>query len=88
MKVTHMISVILLVIGGLNWGLVGIGNFVGSNWNVVALIFGAVPWLLNIVYILVGVAAICMLFKHKSHCKVCDVPAGAGAPASGSGQQM
>ena len=51
------ISFVLVVIGGLNWGLVGIGNFAGRNWNLVELILGSVPLLLNIVYILVGLGA-------------------------------
>ncbi len=47
------ISLILVVIGGLNWGLVGIFNF-----DLVATIFGAMSIVSRIVYILVGVAAI------------------------------
>ncbi|RME78626.1 DUF378 domain-containing protein [Candidatus Woesearchaeota archaeon] len=43
----------LVIIGALNWGLVGAVNF-----NLVNLIFGAVPVLEKIVYILVGLAAL------------------------------
>ena len=49
---------ILLVIGGLNWGLIGVGNLLGSNWNVIGLILGGIPVLRDIIYILVGLAAI------------------------------
>ncbi|HAZ28947.1 MAG TPA: DUF378 domain-containing protein [Candidatus Magasanikbacteria bacterium] len=59
----------LLVIGGLNWGLVGLGGWFGGNWNVVNLILGGVSWLENLVYVLVGLAAVMSLFKCK--CKVC-----------------
>jgi len=47
------IALILLVIGGLNWGLVGIWNF-----DLVAWIFGAGSVVATIVYILVGVAGL------------------------------
>ncbi len=47
---------ILLFIGGLNWGLVG-----AFNWNLVESIFGTGS-LTNIIYILVGLAAIWSLF--------------------------
>ncbi len=54
----NMISRWLLVIGGLNWGLVGIGFFANTNLNLVTMIFGKVPVLEAIVYILVGAAAL------------------------------
>ena len=53
------IAFILLIIGGLNWGLVGIGG-----WNVVDMIFGSIAILLKIVYILVGLSALYMLYGH------------------------
>lgn len=53
LNVVDIIAVVLVVIGGLNWGLVGIG--VG---DVVAMILGAGTLLANVVYILVGLAAI------------------------------
>lgn len=48
----------LMWIGALNWGLIGIGNFLGSDWNVVGLLLGSVPTLENIVYVLVGLSAV------------------------------
>lgn len=53
MKAIDVIAAVLLVIGGLNWGLVGAANF-----DLVAALFGAESVLARIVYILVGVAAI------------------------------
>jgi uncharacterized membrane protein YuzA (DUF378 family) len=50
------VAMILVVIGGLNWGLVGAFNF-----DLVATIFGAMSTLSRIVYILVGIAAIYVL---------------------------
>lgn len=60
MKGLHIVSWILLVIGGLNWGLVGIADV-----NVVAYLGDAVA---TIVYVLVGLAAIVQLFTYKKCC--------------------
>jgi len=53
----------LVIIGGLNWGLVGIGAFAGSNWNVVNLLLGSWPQVEWLVYVLVGLSAVWMLVK-------------------------
>ena len=53
MKTLDVIAFALLVIGGLNWGLVGIFRF-----DLVATIFGEMSILARIVYALVGVAAV------------------------------
>lgn len=77
MKSLHMIAWILVMIGGLNWLLVGIGGFMGSDWNLVGMIFSswwpAGAW---VVYILVGLSAIYEIVKHKSTCKVCSSGSG------------
>ena len=67
MKVIHVIAFILLVIGGLNWLLVGIWEY-----DVVAAILGAGSTWANIVYVLVGLSAIVAVFTHKKDCKACD----------------
>ena len=66
MKALRGISFILVIIGALNWGLVGLGGFMGSDWNVVGMILGGVPALEWIVYILVGLSGIVLLAKRKS----------------------
>lgn len=53
-----LIAFILVIVGALNWGLVGLGSFMGSNFNVVNLLLGSWPQVEAVVYILVGVAAI------------------------------
>lgn len=66
MKTLHIIVAILLIVGGLNWGLVGIFNF-----DLVAAIFGAGELLTRVIYILVGAAAvykICCLKKMHDAC--------------------
>ena len=50
------IAIILLAVGGLNWGLVGIFNF-----DLVAAIFGDMSALSRIVYAVVGICAIYVL---------------------------
>lgn len=47
------VALVLLVIGGLNWGLVGLFRF-----DLVAAIFGSVSILARIIYILVGISAV------------------------------
>lgn len=53
MKAVNWIAMILVVVGGLNWGLVG-----ALNINLVAAIFGDMSSLSRLVYVLVGLAAV------------------------------
>lgn len=67
MKAMHMVAWILLIIGGVNWLLVGIFGkdlfgFLGMGMRDI---------LPMIVYLLVGLSALFELFTHKSMCKVC-----------------
>lgn len=62
MKALNVIAYALVLIGALNWGLVGIGGFVGGNWNAVNLVLGSIPTLEWIVYLLVGLSALWLLF--------------------------
>ena len=50
------IALILVIVGGLNWGLVGVFGF-----DLVAFIFGAMTLIARIVYTLVGLSAIYLL---------------------------
>ncbi len=61
MKKLDVIAAILLVIGGLNWGLVGAADF-----NLVEAIFGHMQALMRIIYVLVGLAAVYQIFQWKS----------------------
>lgn len=58
MKALNAITLILLVVGGLNWGLVGLFDF-----DLVAALFGAGSFLSRLVYILVAVSAIWQLIQ-------------------------
>lgn len=53
MKKIDIVAAVLLVIGGLNWGLVGLAGF-----DLVATLFGEMSVLSRLVYGLVGVAAL------------------------------
>ena len=53
------LAVVLVVVGGLNWGLVGL-----LDLDLVELIFGSIPILAKIVYILVGLAALYMIYME------------------------
>ncbi len=67
MKALHVTAWVLLVIGGLDWGLIGLGGFANANWNVIGLLLGNWPQLVWIIYILVGLSALWLLFTKKSH---------------------
>ena len=73
MKITHMIGFLLLTIGGLNWGLIGLGGFFSANWNVVHMILGGIPALEWTVYILVGLSAAWLATTHRGGCSVCKM---------------
>jgi len=54
-----MIATILLIVGGLNWGLVAIN----SSWNVVEMLLGSWPILVTVVYGLVGLSALYSIYS-------------------------
>lgn len=57
MNALYKICLVLLIVGGLNWGLVGLFSFNLVGW----LLGGAASMLSRIVYVLVGVAALCSI---------------------------
>lgn len=56
MKKLNLITLILAIVGGLNWGLVGLFDF-----NLVAALFGAGSAVSRTIYVLVGVSALYQL---------------------------
>ena len=52
MNKLHFVAFILLVVGGLNWGLTALG------FNVVNMLVGSWPIVETVIYLLVGVAAV------------------------------
>ena len=65
MVIANLIAFILLVVGGLNWGLVGI-----FKWNLVEAIFGGFNAGSIIVYILVALSAIWLVISAVSEGKI------------------
>jgi uncharacterized membrane protein YuzA (DUF378 family) len=61
MKAMDTIARVLLVVGGLNWGLVGVANF-----DLVAELFGPLSPASRVVYTLVGLAALYELVQWKA----------------------
>lgn len=59
MHILKIIAYILVIIGALNWGLVGIFGF-----DLVASIFGDMTLFSRIIYGLVGVSALILLFVN------------------------
>lgn len=53
MKIVTLVAVVLLIVGGLNWGLVG-----AFDYNLVDNLFGEGSALARVVYVLVGLAAL------------------------------
>ena len=57
MNAVDWIAMVLLIVGGLNWGLVGLADF-----NLVAAIFGEQSALSRIIYVLVGLSALWSIY--------------------------
>ena len=55
LEITDIIALVLVAIGGINWGLIGF-----FDWNLVNAIFGGAPWLERLIYVLVGISAVYM----------------------------
>ena len=56
MRAINLITLILVIVGGINWGLIGLFGF-----DLVAAIFGQMSTLSRLVYILVGASALWQL---------------------------
>ncbi len=56
LNILDIIAIILVIVGGLNWGLVGLFSF-----DLVGTIFGDMSVLSRIVYVLVGIAALYLI---------------------------
>jgi len=74
----HKITFILLLIGGLNWLLVG-----AANWDIGMLLGGQAALASRVIYVLVGLSAVLEIVTHKKNCKDC-VSKGSPMPSSGS----
>lgn len=67
MKALHMVAFVLVIIGAINWGLVGL-----FKWNLVEMLFGMDSVLTMLVYVLVGASGVYLAATHMTDCKVCS----------------
>jgi uncharacterized membrane protein YuzA (DUF378 family) len=63
MKYLKQIAYVLLIIGGINWGVYGV-----SGYDIVNIIFGSIPVIANIIYVLVGLSAVYILLNRYVLC--------------------
>lgn len=61
-----MVAFVLLVVGGLNWGVLAL-----TGWEVGQLFGGQEALISKAIYVLVGLSAIVMVATHKATCKEC-----------------
>jgi hypothetical protein len=66
MKYFHMAAFILLIVGGLNWGL-----FALTGWEIGQLFGGMDAVVSKAIYILVAASAVYLAVTHKTTCKYC-----------------
>ncbi len=64
MEIMNKIACILVLVGALNWGLVGFFGF-----DLVAFLFGMGSFLSMIVYDVVGLSALWCIFSYAGHKK-------------------
>lgn len=75
MKSITWIALILLIVGGLNWLLVGAFDF-----DLVGALFGEMSPLSRIVYVLVGLSALCILFMSAKLTRSIDSRSAIASP--------
>lgn len=63
MKYLKQIAYVLLLIGGINWGVYGV-----SGYDVVEVLFGQIPMIANLVYVLVGLSAVYIILNKYALC--------------------
>jgi len=64
-EILDKVSLILVVLGGLNWGLEGLGYFIEDNLNIFSLVFKeflGMPGLESGVYLLIGLAGLYQVY--------------------------
>jgi len=61
-----MASFLLVIVGALNWGLVGL-----LDLNLVNMLVGTWPLVEKLVYILVGLAGVYLVATHSQDCTYC-----------------
>ncbi len=61
MKIVDVIAAVFLILGGLNWGMVGVFDFNLGNF-----LFAKAPGTVRIIYILIGLSAVYQIYQWRS----------------------
>ena len=64
MKIVDKIALVLIIIGAINWGLIGFFKF-----DLVAFLFGDMSWISRIIYAIVG---LCGLYTISLFGRICS----------------
>lgn len=78
MKALNLITLLLVIVGGVNWGLVGAFEF-----DLVAALFGDGSAISRLVYVLVGLSALWQIVPFVKALSVGEVPAEGGHVRTG-----
>lgn len=62
MKWVELVATLLVVVGAVNWGLIGLGGFMGQDLNVVNMLLMSWPEVEWVVYILVGLSGLWLVW--------------------------
>lgn len=62
----HMVTFLLLVVGGLNWLVLGL-----FGWDIGEVFGGQMATVSRVIYVLVGVSAVYEVLNHKADCRAC-----------------
>lgn len=66
MYILNVVAAVLLIVGGINWGLVGV-----FDYNLVQVVFGHFPVVVKVIYDLVGLSALYAIYHWVVHKDVC-----------------
>jgi uncharacterized membrane protein YuzA (DUF378 family) len=66
-KWIHMVAFVLVIVGGVLWGIEGI-----FNTDLVEVLFQGLPTVQEIIYVLVGASAVYLAITHTTDCKTCS----------------
>jgi len=67
MKWLHMVTFLLVIIGALNWFLVG-----AFQWDIGMIFGGPAAFISRLIYILVGLSGVYIVATHKKSCADCS----------------
>ena len=63
MRVLNCIALTLVIIGAINWGLIGF-----FNCNLISFLFGGMSWLSRVIYTLVGISGLYLITFYGRLC--------------------